>query len=68
MVYRYIRLFYFLYYGFLFLLKVNYFCFFYYMDVFALEKKNSLLFLLYFIMWCYSVQHLLWTCLLYPGV
>lgn len=28
MVYRYIRLFYFLYYGFLFLLKVNYFCFF----------------------------------------
>lgn len=28
------------------------------------RKTNSLLFLSYFIMWCYLVQHLLWTCLL----
>lgn len=40
----------------------------YYMDVFCWGEKNSLLFLSYFIIWCYSVQHLLWTCLLYPGV
>lgn len=65
MVYRYnkaVLLFYII--GFFFLfLKKNIFGFFY-MDVCAGEKKNSLLFLSYFIMWCYLVQHLLWTCLL----
>lgn len=54
-----------LYHWFLFPLKVNYFCFVFFLHgcLCRGEKKTSLLFLSYFIMWCYLVQHLLWTCL-----